>query len=628
MRADSLPFDSLIDSERAAVERSGRLGTGHWLIVGTSFVITLLAWYGSLYVVTERAEQRFQREADQVVELVIERLQRYEDALWGAAAAIEANESVDTVQGWRDYTQRLNLASRYPNVTALNIVHNIDSAELSNFVAAQRMQRPDFNIRSQNEGDMHLVITHVSPERGNEAAVGYDIAHDPGRRSAFMEAAQLNEARLTQPLVLVQDTEKDTSFVLAVPFYRDWQNPGLGNRAQLLEGFVAMPLMMSRVVNGLIGIEGQSLSSRITDGDVVIQDNHHSQSNTVMDGLGGIDSDDKLQSASPTDATLEQRGLFRSEQVLDVYGRQWKFDISSNSRFNRDAGYLFPSVVLIGGLFVDLLLLGMFVLLVRANRRALNLARRTATKLGEKADALVATNRELESFAYVVSHDLKTPLRGIQDLTDYIEEDLQDAFEIDDAHREARRNLGRIGQQVKRSNALIEGILDYSGVGMRKEQIIEVNVVHMVDMIVDAMPIRPEQLVMRGEFPVFETYGVRLAQVLGNLICNAFKYHHDSEKATVVVEVKELVGWYRFSVSDDGPGIDPRFHDRIFEVFKTLQSKDAIESTGVGLSIVKKSVELIGGRVWIKSEPGEGTTMLFDWPKNLEEDAEKARRAA
>lgn len=326
-RSPERSFEEYLNLEQAEVARSGRLGAMHWLIVGTSFLITLLAWYGSQYIVTERASQRFEREADQIVERVTERLQRYEDALWAAAAAVEANDGVGTLQGWRNYTRRLDLAGRYPNVQALNVLYKVEPEELAEFVATQRLQRPDFSIRSQNKGDLHLIVTYASPELGNEKAIGFDTAHDPGRRDTLMRAAKLNEAQLTQPLVLVQDETQTTSILMAVPFYGGGQDPVPLNRSRRLEGLIAMPLMMNRVVNGVLGDDSQAHSLRITDGDAVIQDIDNTDMEQRQDRSAAISGAWDQSPEVTGESGLDERGQFRLERVVDVYGRQWKFDI-------------------------------------------------------------------------------------------------------------------------------------------------------------------------------------------------------------------------------------------------------------------------------------------------------------
>jgi len=140
----------------------------------------------------------------------------------------------------------------------------------------------------------------------------------------------------------------------------------------------------------------------------------------------------------------------------------------------------------------------------------------------------------------------------------------------------------------------------------------------MLEDLRETLGVRTEQLVLEGEFPVFDTCETRLKQVLANLVGNAFKYHHDVANAYVIVTLERIGEWLRFSVTDNGPGIASRFHATIFDLFETINTDPAIDSTGVGLSIVKKTVDLMGGRVLVCSSPGGGATFTFDWPIHVE----------
>lgn len=162
---------------------------------------------------------------------------------------------------------------------------------------------------------------------------------------------------------------------------------------------------------------------------------------------------------------------------------------------------------------------------------------------------------------------------------------------------------------------MIKGILDYSSVGASNDEPESVDVLKVLHALRAELDVSEDQLIFDGAFPVLSTNLVRFEQVLHNLVGNAFKYHHDQERAVITVACSERADFFEFRVSDNGPGIDPKFHARIFEVFQTLQSKDEIESTGVGLAIVKKSVEAHGGSIRVTSALGEGTTFEFDWPK-------------
>jgi signal transduction histidine kinase len=260
-------------------------------------------------------------------------------------------------------------------------------------------------------------------------------------------------------------------------------------------------------------------------------------------------------------------------------------------------------------------------MLSRGNRRTLNFAGRMTTALQQKAEALGESNADLERFAYVASHDLKTPLRGIGDLTSYLEEDLEDYLKAPGANPDVARNFARLRLQTHRMENLIQGILEYSRVGGRAEPLSKIDVNAVLDEQRQQLAVDAHQLLADGDLPVLESYPVRFGQVMSNLIGNAFKYHHDRDNAVVRVSCKASADFYEFSVTDNGPGIDPKFHARIFEVFQSLQSKDQVESTGIGLAIAKKSVETLGGAITVDSAPGAGTTFRFTWPCNTVEVA-------
>jgi two-component system sensor kinase FixL len=162
---------------------------------------------------------------------------------------------------------------------------------------------------------------------------------------------------------------------------------------------------------------------------------------------------------------------------------------------------------------------------------------------------------------------------------------------------------------------LIEGILQYSRIGRIEEEKEQVNLGELVPQIVDLLAV-PEhiEITICEELPVVEFERTRITQVFQNLLSNAVKYT-DKPQGRITVDCRSDGTQWRFSVSDNGPGIDEKYHEKIFQLFETLLPRDQYESTGIGLTLVKKTIELYGGRIWVESRLGEGSTFFFTLPK-------------
>lgn len=231
-------------------------------------------------------------------------------------------------------------------------------------------------------------------------------------------------------------------------------------------------------------------------------------------------------------------------------------------------------------------------------------------KMSEYYRYLEKANKELDKFAYVVSHDLKAPLRAISNLTTWIEEDMGHVFTAD-----SRTNFSMIKGRVIRMESLIQGILDYSRADRVKAPISKVDVKELVNEVIELVVENKDvEIVLPDNLPILMAERMKLQQVFSNIISNAIK-HNDKAHARIDIAVVEEGNHYRFSIEDNGPGIDARYHDKIFVIFQTLQARDTFESTGVGLAIVKKIVDEVGGSIWIESEIDKFTRFVFKWPK-------------
>jgi signal transduction histidine kinase len=279
----------------------------------------------------------------------------------------------------------------------------------------------------------------------------------------------------------------------------------------------------------------------------------------------------------------------------------------------------------IGGLFFGHGKAGMFS--ERNERLVLGLAAQAAVALDNAAlyqeaqqliEALERSNKDLDQFAYITSHDLKAPLRGIQNLASFIEEDLRASLTD-----ETREHLRLLRGRVNRLEQLVEGILQYSRSARLFSKPEPVPVGALCQEIWELLAPRDgARLHLAPDLPTIVTEKVPLQQVLMNLISNALKYNPKPDPQ-VWIAARETAGRWELSVKDDGPGIAPRFHDRIWVIFQTLQPRDQIESTGIGLAVVRKIIEAKGGRAWVDSDEGRGATFYFTWPSRDDADVRR-----
>ena len=231
--------------------------------------------------------------------------------------------------------------------------------------------------------------------------------------------------------------------------------------------------------------------------------------------------------------------------------------------------------------------------------------------LEAKSTELARSNLELEQFAYVASHDLKAPLRSIDILADWLQEDLGDY-----KGGEVQQNLGLLKQRTARLYRLLDDLLAYSRAGRKPGAIVDVDSrLLVVDLFVLLSPPANMQLTADASLPLITAYQAPLEQVLRNLINNAIK-HHPTQEGCVKVCAQDQGDDILFAVEDDGAGIAQEFSEKVFQMFQTLKPRDEIEGSGMGLAIVKRIVEWQGGRVWFHGgQGGRGTVFKFTWKK-------------
>ena len=240
-------------------------------------------------------------------------------------------------------------------------------------------------------------------------------------------------------------------------------------------------------------------------------------------------------------------------------------------------------------------------------------------RLAIQARDLRRTNEELEQFAYVASHDLKAPLRGIDNLVSWIEEDLEQVLTAD-----TRTSMDLLKSRVRRLESLLDDLLAYSRAARSDVPTESVDTRYLVEeLAVLVAPPEGFRIVASAGLPTLDAARAPLTQTLQNLIGNAIKHHDNPADGHVHVHARTLAGAVEFTVADDGPGIPEQFRERVFGMFQTLRPRDEVEGSGMGLAIVKKIVERHGGKVWLDACPeGNGLAVRFTWPVITRERAD------
>ncbi|MDN3491252.1 sensor histidine kinase [Winogradskyella bathintestinalis] len=217
---------------------------------------------------------------------------------------------------------------------------------------------------------------------------------------------------------------------------------------------------------------------------------------------------------------------------------------------------------------------------------------------------LEKSNNELHEYAHIVSHDLKSPLRSINALVTWLKEDNKD--KLDEV---SLQNFAHIETTLEKMEQLITDILEYSSIGSDGKEKRAVNLNEIISDLVKILYV-PEHVNIKipKKLPTVRGDGTKLQQLFQNLISNAVKFI-DKPEGLIVINVKELTSYFEFSITDNGIGIDEKYHDKIFKIFHSLNKRK--DSTGIGLSIVKKIVDLHEGHIWLESKPDIGTTFYF-----------------
>jgi len=589
--------------EGQSLGRAAKLHWVHWFIILSSLLLTFAAWYFTKQQVNEKMQFRFDQQASQVIGLVLERMCKYEDALWSGVATIRSQTGEINYQKWQKFSETLRIYERYPGINGIGVIYHVTPDRLDSYLKTERLLRPNYKIHPLHDEKQYLPITYIEPVDINKQAVGLDMAHEENRYQAALKARDTGLAQITGPIVLVQDAEKTPGFLFYVPFYQEIFPATLADRQDHFVGLVYAPFITKKLMEGTLHIKNRQVEIKISDGESVLYDEHTED--------------------------YHPRHLFQTTEFVQVYGRTWKFDIRTRLLFGAAWESRKPQFILIGGLTIDFLLLLIFYLLARSNKRSLLFAKKMTKNyqdqisvLKEAEKEVLRSNIELEKFAYLASHDLQEPLRMVKSFTDLLQEEYADKLDKD-----AVFYMGQITDGSKRMQDLVRDLLDYSKVQENDAALSDVNCQECFEEAINNLKevIRETNAdITVDPLPVVKYIPMRLTRLFQNLIGNAIKYRKPDVPPKIHIACADNQDEWVFSISDNGIGIKEEYIDQVFSLFKRLHSKEQYHGTGIGLSICEKIIESLGGRIWITSEFGKGSIFYFSIPKPVKEKEKKS----
>jgi two-component system, sensor histidine kinase len=567
-----------------------------WAALAVLLVVTLAAFHLVKSESENNAREKFEAREAAIVDAIDERMAAYIQALRGGLGLFRSSNGVGR-QEWRTYVETLNLNQIYPGIQGLGYTEWVAASERADYEARVRSQGfEDFTIRPEGQREVYSSIIYLEPfDDRNRQAFGYDMYSQETRRRGMNLARDSGRVAISGKVILVQEISEDVQagFLMYLPYYGRGPAPTtLAGRRTASVGFVYSAFRMRNLMEGILGPGLPDVRLEIYDGADIGKDN--------------------LMYNSEATAGAGDAAFARTRQIT-IAQRAWTLRIASLPEFEKQLDPQKSYIVLVAGIFTSLLVFGIIWSFSRTRERAQALAEEMTLVLNQHSEELARSNEDLEQFAYVASHDLKAPLRGIDNLASWIEEDLGDKLE-----GESRENMQLLRGRVRRLENLLTDLLNYSR-ARRAECSVET--VDLPKFIMGTWKLLNSEKRMQLELdtrldsPTAQTCVTALEQVLTNLFSNAIK-HHDKQNGTVFVTVTERPGWYDFAVGDDGPGIPTDQRERAFQMFQTLQPRDVVEGSGMGLAIIRKLIERLGSSIEARDRSGgRGVEFAFSWPK-------------
>jgi signal transduction histidine kinase len=443
---------------------------------------------------------------------------------------------------------------------------------MASYLRQQHRTRARFRVYPAHSENEFLPITYIEPLTPNRAALGLDIAHENNRCMAAKKAHDTSLAQVTGPITLVQDSAKIPVFLFYAPFYRSGSIATQEQRKQRFAGMVYAPFVARKLMQGVLDKDKRHVGIRIWDKSEMLYDEHRV-------GEPGFDPEP----------------LYTRELRVEPYGRTWRFEIWSDKSFRAAATDKQSATILIGGIIIDSLLVVLFMSLSRSNRRALAYADHATEQLRQRTTRLERSNADLAEFAYIASRDLQEPLRMIGNFSKLLQRHYSEQRD-----EKADKYFDFVLSGAQRMGALLNDLLEYLRIDSERKPAEAMDFASVCDAAIHDLGTAIEEssaVIGIGTMPQILGDRGQLTRPMQNLLSTALKFRAQERSLHIAISVTERAGEWCFAVADNGIGIEMRYFDKSFVMFRRLHGRDKFDGTGVGLAVCKKIAANHGGAI-------------------------------
>lgn len=578
------------------------------VVVITGVLLTFLVAFVTMSTERSDRNEQFDDDAGDAALAIRTRFDDYADMLIGFRGLFAATEGA-TRGEFDSYVAATALLERYPGALALGYAPQVPEADVDDLEDEVRDDGfDDFEVTPEtSEQDLRYPIVYLEPIEGNERAFGFDVGADEKGAEAI-DRAMTSGLSTAGPVLVVMgaDDEQTRAFNLYVPIYEGGAPPD--DEALRESRFEGVALSLTDAAAALDDLFGEDATVEVEIYDLGAAGGAPGVRPTERNLL--YDSDGELHGVEGSE------GL--SQKVETTFsGRRWVLYFEPGPEFRAPEGS-FPWLVMAAGFMITGLIAALIVSFGQSRKQAALLADQMTAHLQQREhelqqanDDIIRSNKELERYASIAAHDLQEPLRSLLAYASVIERRYGESLEP-----EVLDQVQRMARAAERMRSLVVDLLAYAKAESVERIVEPVDLNEAVRIAIDDLSVLIHDTgatIRVSDLPTVPGNRRELIGVFSNLLSNAIKYRSDAPPEVLIVAHRQGDMWV-VGVKDNGIGIDPAYHDRVFELFRRLEKRSSDSGTGLGLAICARTVAQHGGRIWVESTEGEGSTFWFTLP--------------